>query len=171
MPARWSDAKQKKMIQVYKTGASVGETARTMRTNRRIVRKYLRKHNVDIRPQSEAQTGEHNPFWKGGITYLKGYRFLRVPQHPNATRHGYVAEHRLVMEKKLGRYLGKKEVVHHLDGNKLNNSPGNLQVFVSNAKHLSHELKGRVPKWTEEGLRKMRRAARLKSEKAKQNLL
>lgn len=44
-------------------------------------------------------------------------------------------EHRAVAERVLGRSLAKGEVVHHLDGNKRNNDPGNLLVFASQAEH------------------------------------
>lgn len=37
-------------------------------------------------------------------------------------------EHRIVAEQKIGRPLGKDEVVHHIDRNKRNNSPDNLMV-------------------------------------------
>lgn len=36
--------------------------------------------------------------------------------------------HRLVMEYKLGRKLDSDEVVHHIDGNPLNNHPDNLSL-------------------------------------------
>jgi len=51
--------------------------------------------------------------------------------------HGYLAYkvgshtifiHREVMEKKLGRKLRPGELVHHKDGNKRNNDPGNLEL-------------------------------------------
>lgn len=40
-------------------------------------------------------------------------------------------EHRLVIEKHLGRYLSTNEVVHHIDGNKSNNSLENLQLMTN----------------------------------------
>ena len=36
--------------------------------------------------------------------------------------------HRKVMEEKLGRKLKSDEIVHHIDGNKLNNDPNNLEL-------------------------------------------
>jgi len=47
--------------------------------------------------------------------------------------------HRWVEEKKLGRKLKSKEVVHHIDGNSLNNSPNNLKVYKSQSQHMKKE--------------------------------
>ena len=43
-------------------------------------------------------------------------------------------EHRKIMRLKLGRSLESDEVVHHVDGNPLNNKPSNLQV-MSRSEH------------------------------------
>lgn len=43
--------------------------------------------------------------------------------------------HRVVAEEILGRKLYPGEVVHHIDGNKRNNSPENLRVFRTQAEH------------------------------------
>lgn len=72
----------------------------------------------------------NNPNWKGGITITShGYRKIKKPEHPFSDISGYVYEHRLVMEKKLGRYLKPNEIVHHIDENRLNNNPDNLEVL------------------------------------------
>lgn len=44
---------------------------------------------------------------------------------------------RVIMEKCLGRKLGRWEWVHHKDGNPLNDSPDNLEV-MSASEHMKH---------------------------------
>ena len=58
-----------------------------------------------------------------------------VPNHPRATKEGYVRTHILVAEKKIGRYLKSEECVHHIDENKYNNCADNLMVFKTIADH------------------------------------
>ena len=52
---------------------------------------------------------------------------------------GQINEHRLVMAKKLGRPLRDGERPHHIDGNKGNNDPSNLELMESNSVHMLHE--------------------------------
>jgi len=83
--------------------------------------------------------GEDSPHWKGGkyTTKRDGYIFTYCPKHPFAKRNGkggggYVLEHRLVMEKIIGRYLTKEEDVHHKNGIKDDNRPENLMLISHN---------------------------------------
>lgn len=104
------------------------------------------------------RSGEGHPNWKGGRYLLGRYWYRYCPEHPHATKAGYVAEHRLVMEGVIGAFLQPQEVVHHIDGNPDNNDPQNLRLFSSNAEHLKHELVGRTPRWSADGLRRMEEA-------------
>ena len=46
---------------------------------------------------------------------ISGYIYIQKPEHPKATKRGYVAEHRLVAEDKIGRFLKDDEDVHHIN--------------------------------------------------------
>lgn len=82
---------------------------------------------------------KHNR-WKGGRSIASnGYVLIRVGiGHPLADVRGYAYEHRIVAEKKLGRPLIIGELIHHIDRNKQNNSPDNLEIMPS-IKHHNYE--------------------------------
>lgn len=78
--------------------------------------------------------GDKASGWKGGFFKTNGYLYIYSPNHPKATGKGYVVEHRLVMEKFLGRILSSKEDVHHKNGIKDDNRLENLELVS----HFSH---------------------------------
>ncbi len=83
-------------------------------------------------------SGKYSSRWKGGRRKSKeGYWEVRSVNHPFKRSNHYVAEHRLVMEKHLGRYLEKHEIVHHKNGIKDDNRIENLQI-VYRKKHLGN---------------------------------
>jgi hypothetical protein len=67
-----------------------------------------------------------------------------------------ILEHRIVLEKHLGRYLLPEERVDHIDGLTLHNSPVNLRLFANNSEHLKTTLTGKVPRWSAAGFENMR---------------
>jgi hypothetical protein len=79
---------------------------------------------------STYQIREKNSQWKGGrVITPHGYVLIRVGKnHPLADVRGYAYEHRIVAEHKIGRRLNIGEIVHHIDGNKQNNSPDNIEI-------------------------------------------
>lgn len=126
------------------------------------VERWCKKLRLETQ-QVGSRPGEQHQFWSGGRRLVGRYWYVYAPLHPFATKHKVVAEHRLVMEKKLRRYLDPSEVVHHKDGDPRNNHPDNLEVFQTNAEHLRHELTGRVPNWTPEGRARTLEGARQKN--------
>jgi uncharacterized protein (DUF1330 family) len=85
--------------------------------------------------------GEKNNMWKGG-KYIdeQGYVHILNKEHPFADKMGYVREHRLVMEKHLGRYLSKNEIVHHINGIKSDNRIENLKL-ISQSEHVGEHFR------------------------------
>lgn len=86
---------------------------------------------------SEATKGKSKSFKDG-----KHYRFL--PKKINTAGYSlifdesikeHVIEHRKVMEDFIGRKLLKDEVIHHIDGDKLNNDTKNLCLFSCDKDH------------------------------------
>lgn len=69
------------------------------------------------------------------------YDYALVPEHPKATKLGYVFMHRVVMENHIGRLLKDNEVVHHKDENKKNNDISNLQLMTNEEHVRLHALK------------------------------
>lgn len=67
---------------------------------------------------------------------MDGYVEVEAHGHPQERDGGYVLEHRLVMEQRLGRYLLPHEDVHHLNGVRHDNRPENLELIGSRADHL-----------------------------------
>lgn len=59
-----------------------------------------------------------------------GYVLVKMRDHPRADRRGYVREHVVVMEEMLGRYLLPGENVHHRNGQRDDNRPTNLELWV-----------------------------------------
>lgn len=112
---------------------------------------------------------DRHPSWKGGTTVDKsGYVLEKCPDHPHANFQGYVRQHRLVMERHIGRILDRREVVHHKNDKTDDNRIENLELFSSNPEHLAATLKGQCPKWTPEGFAAMLAAAARKKERAAQ---
>jgi hypothetical protein len=89
---------------------------------------------------------EKSSQWKGGrYRDPSNYWHVMVAMLPPATQilvrpmtgknRDYILEHRAVMAEKLGRSLLPTELVHHADGDKANNLPGNL--FLADRKDHS----------------------------------
>jgi len=83
------------------------------------------------------------------INFKNGYEVKRRKSAPSKTyiKNGYLRfknsgryVHRWIMERHLGRRLYYNEVVHHIDGDKLNNRIENLRLFKNQEEHNRHHL-------------------------------
>ena len=106
--------------------ASFSSYAETASNNRRIGRElFIRKPN-------------RKPLYNNGYTYM--YQ----PAHPNASCDGYVAEHVLVMEEHLKRYLRSDELVYHINRNRSDNSIANLTLITKRKTTIRERKQSRL---------------------------
>ena len=101
--------------------------------------------------------GEKSPRFIGRLKH-QGYILIYSPNHPFCDRHGYSKEHRLILEKHLGRYLEPTEIVHHINHIRDDNRLENLMLLNSIKDHskfhppseetrkkMSNSRKGKIP--------------------------
>ena len=89
-------------------------------------------------PFKEAKVGERR-------TNREGYVFIKIARHNKWYKHlpkglqgasgGWIAEHRLVMQRHLGRPLRPGENIHHKNGNRSDNRIENLELWVVTQPH------------------------------------
>lgn len=84
--------------------------------------------------------GDKAPGWKGGVIYKRGYIFIYNPTHPHHDQE-YVKRSRLIMEKKLGRFLESWEFVHHINGVKDDDRIENLMLTTLAGHNHIHKSK------------------------------
>lgn len=106
-------------------------------------------HNPLLNRERFNLRREKNSRWNGGEYINKdGYKMVKIYDGIKKDSEGkrisgyksYEKEHRVVIEKYLGRKLIKGEVVHHIDGNRLNNDIENLVVLKHSQHHrITHQ--------------------------------
>jgi len=85
-------------------------------------------HAMRLRRHGDVDRGRDEASWRANARAAKLAKLTgNETAYPKLLgRH----EHRAVAERMLGRSLVRGEIVHHIDGNKRNNDPSNLQVMT-----------------------------------------
>ena len=94
------------------------------------------------------RSGPANPNWTGGRITLDGYVYIKLLSDdfyfPMVTKDRYIAEHRLVMARSLGRCLYTWEVVHHKNGIRGDNDIKNLELHSDMGHKGIHIMEERI---------------------------
>lgn len=129
-PQLWTTERVAWLIEQYRAGRSQSDLAAELGISQPAVSARLLTAGVLDKPRRPV--GEQHAGWKGGRIVVDGY--IRVRPEPQdvhlvqSSSSRYVPEHRLVMARALGRPLGAGESVHHVNGDKMDNRLGNLQL-------------------------------------------
>jgi len=124
---------------IAKEGINKGWFKKGHKTN--VGKKCLEETKKKI---GKANEREKHWRWKGGKTlHGNGYILIKNREHPFCTNQGYVLEHRLVMEKHIGRLLKPEEVVHHINEIITDNRIENLKLLKNDSEHMKIHNKNR----------------------------
>jgi len=128
----------------FRDRLSTTKLAKQFRCSSRTIKLLIERSGFKLRSLSEAgkgKLGKESSHWKGGKRHLRGYVLICDNSHPFRDCDNYVPEHRLVMEKHLGRFLNPKEIVHHKNNKPSDNDIKNLVLFKNQAEHWRYHRK------------------------------
>lgn len=102
--------------------------------------------------EQRRKIGERNSCNYNGLNgyghtkrHNRGYVLAYAPKHPNAHADGYVMLHTILVERVIGRYLNREEVVHHVNHVRDDNRIENL-LLMDKHEHMSMHMKERQMK-------------------------
>ena len=120
----------------YAEGLSLSDIAKKIHTSTTSVFRMFKRLNIDTEPKRRKT--------KEGSRIVRGnYIWVKVKDHPYANYGGYVREHRLIMEERLGRYLEPDEIVHHINEDTFDNRDFNLGLY-KDSPHKSKHANSRI---------------------------
>ena len=132
-PIKWDINELRRLYVDEKMSGS--KIAKLLGLQQEAVNSALRRFNIPRRDMAESHSKELHYRWNGGrFLSTSGYYRIYKPEHHKADKRGYVYEHIVIWEEANGRQLRDDEVVHHLNGIKIDNRPLNL-LALRNEKH------------------------------------
>jgi len=119
-------------VQYSERNLTVSQIAKKCGTGITTISRWAARFEIrEMNPYKGSRKGPENPYWRGGRykDNKSGYVWVYNPDHPLCNKKGYILEHRLVMEKFIGRNLRSNEIVHHRNKVKDDNRIENLEII------------------------------------------
>lgn len=159
---RLSEATKQLLVDLYATGKSINDISKEIginysATRRAIATSGIMRDRLTARRAvgwdgSRARKGIKRPpyseEWRERMSISAIKRWDKTSKGLRTTSQGYISYtrgemceklyHRVLVESFIGRKLRKDEVVHHKDGNKLNNDISNLVIMTPSEHALYH---------------------------------
>lgn len=152
-----------KAIELYREGYCLKSVGESLGYSDNAIRNNIAKKGIEIRNRIEAQSlwrkAKNPDYVPGRVKNNCGYIEIKAPDHPRATKKGYVREHILVWEAVHGE-LPKGMIIHHLNGIKDDNRLENL-VALPIRTHIHAKVKDLFIKQLQKRLRRLENQGQL----------
>ena len=129
---------KEKWKSLYKNGHSTTDIAKMFNCSTNSVIIHLKSLGCKILTRSEASINYFRNKHKYKCLDKKDNGYIVFRERGSRLNTSF---HRVIMANHIGRELTKKEVVHHIDGNKANNEISNLMLFPNNGDHIRYHNK------------------------------